>query len=524
MTTASVRIKTSSLFAANLLFALLVANPAIAQNSVLDVFPESGVASNAASATCSFDYAPSGSTWVEGIDEENAFLASLKSDVWQLGVGKGGHIYSLRGPFGESVAPQRVTSPWNDEVWQTVITSEILATPIHKYHADNPGVWPELFPLLYFVHQAGIYVKGAGRGGAGAPAAFYSPCLRRRWNADTKTLELVNWMQQANSPCVWRSSVLIYTAYRDIGGGAIEVNQVLHNFGDVPLDYVSSPWGGVRKTSLPHTVISKADGSWAEENGAWGWDNVPQRLAPDSGGWGAWVQNPKDDKSPALSLVVGTKHVQGNKDRPADFVKVEDRVEGQRLLLWGTAGTKKRDYEVTEQVSKLAVLPGESYSIRWYLVSGEFSEVRGTAAKLSKHAGVHRMTLDSEKLQSIWAADGKVSTSGEGKPWSKLLAFPVEGCVPVFLLEDKETGEQTITADIYALAPKKPFPNPLPADHAEYNRYQNRFVYQQYLPKIGYENLLGYAYQAQPAKRPAKKIQAPQGVRLHDSARSLWIP
>ncbi|NIM09991.1 MAG: hypothetical protein GTO53_12865, partial [Planctomycetales bacterium] len=159
--------------------------------SVLDLFPGSGIPSLAKATRCSFTYSPSGSEWNVDVDEKHVFLASLEGKGWRLGVGKGGHIYSLRGPYGESVPPQREPSPWNDEVWQAVITSEVLADPIHQFHNKHPGSWGDLFPLLYFVHQAGIYVKAAGPDDDRAPAPFYSPCLRKQWDGATKTLRLV---------------------------------------------------------------------------------------------------------------------------------------------------------------------------------------------------------------------------------------------------------------------------------------------------------------------------------------------
>ena len=104
-----------------------------------------------------------------------------------------------------------------------------------------------------------------------------------------------------------------------------------------------------------------------------------------------------------------------------------------------------------------------------------------------------------------------------------MLAFPEKGAVPVFLLVDKSSDKQVISADIYALAESEPYPNPLPVDHAEYKRYQNRVIYRQYSPHIGYENLLGYAHVKQPETPSAGKIKAPDGVELHPSAKDLWF-
>ena len=79
--------------------------------SVLDLFPDLGVSQKSGAASCSFEYEPCGSTWNKDVNEEDVFLATLKADTWQLGVGKGGHIYSLRGSYGESVPCLLYTSP-----------------------------------------------------------------------------------------------------------------------------------------------------------------------------------------------------------------------------------------------------------------------------------------------------------------------------------------------------------------------------------------------------------------------------
>lgn len=495
--------------------------PDLKKSSVLDVFPKSGEPSAVDEATCSFSYQPSGSVWNPGVNEKLVFLASIKSAKWQLGIGKGGQIYSLRGPYGESIPPQREVSPWNDEVWQLVATSEALAVPIQNYQVANPMSWSSVYPLLYFVHQSGIYIQGDGYDGGTASAPFYSPCLRKRWDPKTRTLELVNWMQQARSPCVWKSELLVYTSYRDIGGGALEVTQVLHNFGDLPVDYLSSPWGGVRKSSLPHTVVSKSDGSWEKVEGVWSWHENRERELPESGGWAAWVGDAKDDNSPALALVFGTRNVPDcKKNTPAPNIPY--RVEGSRLFLWGTSGDgASRDYEVAEQATKVLVGRGESLAIRWYLVSGNFSEVRTAAAKLASSAFIERVSFKPDAVQSVWVRDGKINTSGDGDRWGGFAASPAEGCVPVFLVKDKKTGVQTVTADIYAFSPTKAFLNPLPENHSSHAVYQNRVNHSQYTSDVDYEDLLGFAFKSETDGLSTKPIEVPEGVKLHDSARGL---
>lgn len=489
--------------------------------SVLDLFPDTGVPSRSGEASCSFDYAPSGSTWNPSVSEAHVFLASIKGSGFQLGIGKGGQIYSLRGPYGESVAPQRPTSPWNDEVWQIVITAESLIIPVQNYQNATPAerkaeVWNATFPFMYFVHQSGIYTKGAGMDGGRAAAPFYSPCFRKRWNPKTRTLELVNWIQQARTPCAWKSGVLVYTAYRDVGDGILEVNNVIHNFGSEFLSFQNIPWGGVRDSSLPQTAITKADGSWAAAEGIYGWTDIPSRDLVDTGGWMAWAQSLTNDASPALALVFGT-------DR-------NDVSNGKRVdeaIRWGKAGTGEaaalRDYAVAERLSHARIKTGTSWSVRWYLVSGEWGKVRKNAGALSEKCGISQIEFASSSRQNVWVDGGRGSTAGRGKPWARFVAFPVEGTVPVFLLEDKRSGKQVITADPYALAETEPFPNPFPEDFKHHDKYDNRVLYKQYVPHIGYEDLLGYAYTAKPESKAARKIPQPDGVMLHESAKELWL-
>ena len=484
------------------------------------MFPDSGLTPSWEETTCSFTYKPSGSEWNPGVDEKQVFLASIESGSWRLGVGKGGQIYSLRGPYGESVPPQRQASPWNDEVWQAVATSEALAAPIQEYQLNNPMAWADVYPMLFFAHQSGIYVEGEGVDGGRAPAPFYSPCLRQRWNPETKTLELVNWMQQARSPCVWKSDLLIYTAYRDAGSGVIEVNQVLHNFGDIDLDYLSTPWGGVRKSSLPHTILSKDDGTWDEQKGAWGWHENPNRLLASSGGWVAWVRDLGKGDSPALAKVFGP-HAVGYFEKPKG-PQILGRIEGERKILWGTAGEgRERDYEVSEQVTKTTLRPGDSVSLRWYLVTGTFDQVREETRRLSGLAGIRQIEFESDAVQSVWIKKGVINTTGEGRRWGAFAAFPAKNTVPVFLLKDRKTGKQLITADVYALAPTEPFKNIFPAGHKLHALYENRVSYKQFDQKIGYENLLGYAFKNPSPGHETIVIAPPKGVDLHESARNL---
>jgi hypothetical protein len=435
---------------------------------------------------CFFEYEPGGSKWVEGVDESKVFHAAIVDGDLRLGIGKGGQIYSIRGPFGEAVPPQRPQAPWIDEVWHLVVTNEDLIAPIHHHQNENPQAhWVPAMPLQYFIHQAGIYLDGLTGPAELSPAKepFYSPLLESRWDPDSSTLFLANWAQQARAPNVWKSGALVLTAYRAIGGGAVEVTQSLTNFGTEDFTYLNAPWGGVRHSSLPQTVLSGADGDWSKVAGRWGWSGIPSEKFTDTGGWIAWTSPQCRDADPALALVFGREAEGAQPWKRAPF-----------RIVHGTAGDgAERDYNVVEASCSVLVRPGGTIVARWYLVSGPYGEVRKRAAELSPYAGMWMPEFDGASRVPVWMADGKPSKSGEGTPAFHLHAVPAAGTVPVFLIEDLRSGKVLMSADPYLLARSAPLENPLPVGHPEHARYQGREVFYPYEGPGRVAGLLGFA-------------------------------
>lgn len=445
-------------------------------------FADKGVAG----AECVFDFSPSGSTWIEGVDERTVFLASISSGDWRLGIGKGGQIYSLRGPFGESVPPQRADAPWIDEVWHLVVTNEDLVAPVHKFQNSDPkNNWRPGMPIQYFIHQAGIYLKsltGTEETGS-AQEPFFSPLLGKKWDPTTGTLYLVNWAQQARSPNVWKSGVLVQTAYRDIGGGAIEVVQILSNFGEEAITYMNAPWGGVRHSSLPNTILSQPDGGWKRVEGTWGWGGIPSAPFNETGGWIGWTRDQTDEASASLGLVFGLE----SGERPP-------WQRARSKILYGSASKgSARDYDAVETSCSVNVPPGESLMVRWYLVVDSFAAMRGRAAELADKAMIWKPEFDGSVVKPVWVANGMPAEKGEGSPSALLHALPVKGTVPVYLLEEKATGKRFAAIDPYTGVRTAPYPNPLPKDHPVHATYDNREVNYQYESGFVPKALLGFA-------------------------------
>ncbi len=183
-------------------------------------------------------YAPSGSTWAPGLDEREAFFAGIthaeNADTsWQIRMGKGGQLYSIRGPAGETQAPQaQPDAHWIDQIFQFIgVNSALnLSTPGHAY----------------FVHQAGDYLDDPI-----LTSTFYSPLLANNFDRAANAAYALNWGQQAHIPDVNRSGLLYYERLKDLGSGVVELTYVVYNFGSDVIDYQDSLFGvESRKISL----------------------------------------------------------------------------------------------------------------------------------------------------------------------------------------------------------------------------------------------------------------------------------
>ena len=81
----------------------------------------------------------------------------------------------------------------------------------------------------------------------------------------------------------------------------------------------------------------------------------------------------------------------------------------------------------------------------------------------------------------------------------QLFASPVKDNVPLFLMENTETGERYISPDLYYNVNTEPFTNPYSPGDAKYETYQNREVNRPYDGKVNYIRLLGYGVKKETA-------------------------
>jgi hypothetical protein len=404
-----------------ILFSLLTLSPfglnstasEITDQQILDVFPPTVAAtekSQRGNTSISLDYTPSTSLWAEGLDERQVFHAQIQHDQnennsFTLRIGKGGQVYSLRGPFGESVPPSCTgegpsRSPWNDEVWQFVtVCSKYNGLTAIQRSGDVPESTLEAITAIpykstFFIHNSGAYIPDSR-----TINNLYCPMLAASQTNDKRGYRSLTWGLVPQVRTIHRSPVLYYNQVRDIGNGIIELTWVVHNFSprdDIVFDFLNAPWGGTRHTSLPCHAISSPDNTLKPRD-AFFPDTKPDGTISlrKTGGWKI-ASASKDEDSASLALVFGRdKHLeeqQAKADRGEPYTQRGGGVLRDFLAhypqlytsIWKDWETRPensfRNYDVIEMIPNLTLRPGESIWYRSFLVVNQ----RNKAATLAQ--------------------------------------------------------------------------------------------------------------------------------------------
>ena len=417
------------------------------------------LAGTAFSATRALD--PSGSAWALTLNEAHVMDTRLSQEVlgggadttnrsWDLRVARSGNTYSLRIPaLGETVPPSwrstGDTSPWNDEVWQGVAVS-----PLNDPANGNP----------YFMHQSGVYLKDPI-----LTEPFYSPQVAAHLDAGARTFATVNWTPQAhiniytdgNPANDFQSYLLMYTRYRDLGQGVIEVSLGYYNYGPDELTFLNMPWGGVRRTSTEYAFISEPGGTtWTGPRS----ETFGVTTNFDkTGGWIAYSDT-TDGSTPALGLVFGEDHATPLPNQRFD----------NSTLRWGYAGGTDtgnendwRNYYVTSIIRWYTLTQGNGLWSRYYFVLGD--DLSDLATRIADRNLVDAQLSAFSYTESASPQIGYSFTGSGGEfrvqeddtsPQLWLYAHPVDGCFPIFeVIEDD--GLRHLTWNPYASGIVKPY-------------------------------------------------------------------
>lgn len=460
--------------------------------------PTSDLPSTTSQTTCEYKYQPSGSTWGPDADESHVFFATItnnesKKTAWRLGIGKGGQIYSFRGPFGESIPPQaNAKSKWVDEVWQNVAVAgnKINNDSLNEEGLPTKGKEDHIRSMKFFIHQAGTY-----RHDEALSKVFYAPPLANYWDAKAKLYSHLSWGQQPSTPSIHKSGLLNYTRYRDLGDGVIEVTHVMYNFGEDTLDHINMPWGGFRTSSLPQQWLSKSDGSQIQLPLDHTYDLGIQDLKET---YGYFMCSQDDNETHYAQSIVFGQDRHFSEFKKLGLARSNSRIRYGLSSKPGKPWTTARDYTVFFVGAYNKIKQGDLFYWRNYFVVGPMKRVAELSKKLKEKADYGYIDLTAKDAATITyyvdkSEPMKLIKKAPGAP-AKLLtlsAWPNRGSLPVILMKDTTSGQYFMSTDPYVNAKTFPFSNPYEAVNKKFETYQNRTTYQHYLT-TEYVKILGF--------------------------------
>ncbi|GAA4458787.1 hypothetical protein [Novipirellula rosea] len=502
------------------LLTLLIHSLASAQ-SFLDVFPKPTVTvanQQRGDTTFTSKFTPSESLWDERLDERPVFLAEMthqqdEDNSFTLRLGQGGQIYSLRGPFGESVPPSwraagGKVSPWNDEVWQFVAvcskyngiegrTARGVPTETLERIRQSP------YATSFFIHNSGAYIPGDS-----AVKSLYCPLLASAMDEQNRTIRMLNWGLVPQIRTVHRSPLLYYTQIRDVGNGVIELTWVVHNFStrdDIVFDHLNAPWGGTRISSLPLRYVSSPEGKLLQREGFLSEHGTVD--VRETGGWNISCAS-DDDDSPSLALVYGRdKHLEAELARQAagqpycqfKHSLYRDWRASEPLYknVWKDWATRPensfRNYDVCEIIPKIQIVPGSTIWFRSYLVVGKRSKVIEQATELVDNVDYGLLTFDPTHSPMTTMEDAGIKNAFQ------VFTQPVSGTMPLMRIRNTKTNQEIITTDPYYFVDKEKLDFTLPANHPHHDYYRDTTGYSMDKNNSEWLSLVGYAYVDKPA-------------------------
>jgi len=400
-----------------------------------DSFIDSAVpAINTTSTNISRNYDASNSAWSVNYSEGYIMDARISSTSltdssknWELRVGKGGQIYSLKtDALGETIPPQYRGSdggqwaPWVDDVWQTISVY------------DKDGVPGE----SKFNHSAGVYLKDPI-----LTEPFYTPRLATEIDESNKSLYSMNWMQPSAKPLYNEdnpSHIINLTKYKDLGDGVIEMTLGVYNFGSTEVyNYHNMPWGGVRRTALEYNYTANIDQTtYTQMTGNFGVPDFATRTVFDTdqtGGWTTFCSENSGDYGQSMGVVFG-------KDEQLENTWQKNRIrQGYTKLTPESGETDWRNYTVFTLNVRHYLNQGEGIWTRQYFVFGETRadvENKIKSKNLVDNTLFEDMNITEDSVDLIGYQiindNGSFVIDKSSTPDFYLYSAPVSGTVPIF--------------------------------------------------------------------------------------------
>lgn len=386
----------------------------------------------------------SGSNWGFGVNETDVYHAALThvqaggpaNRDWEIRIGQGGQIYSIRSEVGEIVPPQSFFRPYNDEVFQSIsVDTSPRAT-------GGEAV---------FYHQSGYYVDNRN-----VSQPTFAPLLA------SGSVESTSWstislavQADAQSNPQQPSGLLNYQRTHDLGDGVVEITHVIYNFGTTRVNFHNLPWGGVRKTVFDHMLVSNPSGGFTDRQ-IDDFDVTANQVvtSDNTGGWAAFAEGTSlSDR--------GLAYVFGDTDAHLSQSWQASRSSWR----WGDGGgdflgIPIRNFNVGTFRREVDIDPGDLFESRYFLVLGDVNHIETSIAQrdLVSRATYNKRTIGEQDSGLLaWQINDSDGTplilEREIEEPSDFMTFaqPVNGSQPLFLFEDVD-GTEFVSVDPYALS------------------------------------------------------------------------
>jgi len=413
-----------------------------------------------ASTTASREYDSSKSEWAQPYTDAvimDGKLSSINSTTglnWDLRVGKGGQIYSLRtDTLNETIPPQfrdgsppdSYFSPWNDDCW--ILTAVDTTKTI--WSTNN------------FTHSCGVYLEDPI-----LKHPFSSPRFATEINPADRSYTIMNWNQPSGREYQQdrRSDVFNIIKYKDLGEGVIEMTSGQYNYGVADMPWLNMPWGGFRVTSLPHG-FRRFDGDYIGITGLWGGKAIPTvfNIATETDGWAVYSQTTSgNDESMAFVFGQDRRYEEAS-NRPHIFRA--GYAGGTNTIPPGSTETNWRNYFVTTLVRRHTLRQGHGVWSRCYFVFGsDFADIEDKiqSRNLVTDATIELMDYTEENTDLISYGFTGTNESFVIRPTTResdidfyLYKSPVTKSFPIYLLTKSDGTPPYLSWDPYTIGTYK---------------------------------------------------------------------
>jgi len=387
------------------------------------------------------------SNW-NGLDEKQVFYRRLEhsetNKSWTIKIGKGGQLFSIKTPeTGELIAPQRADAgQWVDEILQHTL----------PFPPEKPPTPPDNNIVDGDIHQAGYYSQSelGARTPLFIPQSVYSPLFHFYVHPDSKSVSYKTWPQHAHLPrTIAKNQVLFSQTITDLGGGLVEINLEINNWGEETYPLSQLPWSAYNANKLTSHIISLPDGSYEDRYSTFGGYDIANEIGiinlrnNSTGGWIAFTTgtNPSDR---GIGIIYG---------------KTLQPQEGNKTAIrWGQYSTDPLRTGVVGTIRRnIELLPKESLHVRYFIAIGSLSDIQNLGNSYQNQVILEKISRSEQDANRIAICSSPTTEIKRGcpagtTPLFHTLRYYVPSAKPLFLLKNTLNSKYRVTDDPYEIS------------------------------------------------------------------------